>query len=54
MGVDNRALEIKKDIGLPVLLSNESELWSAQIKNEYKLKLAIPFDKIARWKNQFV
>lgn len=51
VGVDNRALEMKKDFGLPVYESADEI--SKAIDSPYKLKLNLPTENIAKWLEQF-
>jgi hypothetical protein len=54
IGIDNRAIEMHKDFGLPVLHQrdiNELEDW---VHRESPIKLQLPVDNIFKWKTQFI
>lgn len=54
IGIDNRALEIKKDIGLNVADRHDLNIMRQWITGEYKPgKLSIPTENIRNWKRQF-
>lgn len=54
IGVDNRALEISKDIGLSVVMRNDYNGIRAWLRGEKLFgKLHIPEDNIQTWKKQF-
>lgn len=53
VGIDNRALEMKKDFNLPVIEQENIQGLSEMITQDYNLQLNIPFDNIEEWKNQF-
>ena len=51
--IDNRALEISRDIGLPILSrSNLSELQN-WINNSPEISINIPLENIQKWRSQF-
>jgi len=54
IGIDNRAIEMKKSYNLPVVEENriEDELEGA-IYNEQPNSITVPMDNIRIWKNQF-
>lgn len=53
IGVDNRALEMKKDVNLPVLeIENISQL-SSMIINPLIVNIQMDYEKINKWKSQF-
>lgn len=54
IGIDNRALEMKKDFNIPVLKLQDSKNWKQKICESYSINLNIPFEKISLWKNQFL
>lgn len=53
LGVDNRAVEIAKDTGLPVV--NRQDLAAVEdfILRPYVIRLSLPWEAIAQWKQQF-
>lgn len=53
IGIDNRAKEMARDFGLPVLNENKLEGLESWINQPYTLKLNIPFERIEFWKQQF-
>lgn len=53
IGIDNRALEKKKDIGLLVLDETEINHLDELIKKRTPIKLDIPFAEIKKWRKQF-
>jgi len=54
LAVDNRAVEISKDILLNVVLRKDLKSIEAFIEIPYKTDLNIPIDSIQKWKNQFL
>lgn len=53
IGIDNRAQEMNRDIGLPVLNRNEIEKLPEFINNDVLTELKIDWEAIQTWKNQF-
>jgi len=53
IGIDNRALEMQKDFQLPVLHHDRIEELDQHINNASPIKINLPVENIARWKNQF-
>jgi len=53
IGIDNRALEMRNDIGLNVLERQRMELLEAKIHEEMSVKLYLDNDAIQQWKTQF-
>jgi hypothetical protein len=51
--IDNRALEISKDVGLNIAKRGDFKSIQSFIENEYRTKIKIPFENIIRWKSQF-
>ncbi|CAN5335030.1 N/A [soil metagenome] len=51
--VDNRAAEISGDTGLPTIKREEFDLLNAWIDGSAPVRLNLPLDDIAAWKNQF-
>ena len=55
IGIDNRALEIGKDTGLPVIqretLKEHLEEW---MYDDEPMQIQMPWDNIKRWKQQFM
>lgn len=54
IGIDNRALEISKDVGISVVRRNDYEELSRLILGDFEYDLKIPRSAIAEWKNQFL
>lgn len=54
IGVDNRAIEMQKDINLPVVQRERVEQLNDLIEEEWQPKLNIPWHKIKEWKAQFL
>lgn len=55
LAVDNRALEISKDTGLPVLERGKvEECLESWIEEPYNTSIILPVDNIEAWKHQFV
>lgn len=50
LAIDNRAAEISRDIGLPVLSNSLSELDWKSVESRQHLRLAVPHAQIAQWK----
>lgn len=54
IAIDNRAIEIGKDTGLPVIPREEIEgKLESWINGNENLSIQMPWENIARWKNQF-
>ncbi len=54
IGVDNRALEKKQDINLPVIDRKEQEQQLAErVAQSWATEVRIPLDRIQEWKQQF-
>lgn len=53
IGIDNRAKEMSRDFGLPVLDENRIDELEAWINASYDINLSIPFERIESWKQQF-
>jgi len=53
IGIDNRAIEMNKDFGLPVLPQNDISQLSDWVQGDYVLSLDIPWKNIETWKSQF-
>jgi len=53
IGIDNRAIEMNKDFGLPVLPQNDISQLSDWVRGDYVLNLDIPWKNIEIWKSQF-
>ena len=53
IGIDNRAKEMARDFGLPVLDESRITELDAWINAPYNIKLNIPFENIESWKQQF-
>lgn len=54
LAVDNRAVEISKDILLNVVWRNNLKSIEAFIKSPYQTDLNVPIESIQKWKNQFL
>lgn len=53
LGVDNRALEIAKDTGLPVVARADGDAIRRWIASDAPTEITLPVANIARWKSQF-
>ena len=53
IGIDNRAKEMARDFGLPVLDEESMDKLEEWINVPYSLELKIPFERIESWKRQF-
>jgi hypothetical protein len=53
LAVDNRATEINKDIGLPVVDRSRLDLLGAEMKARWPTVLRIDFGAVSQWKAQF-
>ncbi len=53
LSIDNRAAEMGKDTGLPVLPRADCMALSKWIGESSTVKLDLPYEAIERWKNQF-
>ncbi len=54
IGVDNRAIEKKKDFNLNVIFRSEQESKLVEmINSNFETQIKIPLDNISKWKNQF-
>jgi len=53
LAVDNRAVEISKDIGLSVATRGDDRALSKFINEAFVTSLKVPFAEIQRWKEQF-
>lgn len=53
IGIDNRAKEMARDFGLPVLDEKRIDELESWIARPYELNLNIPFERIESWKQQF-
>lgn len=53
IGIDNRAKEMARDFGLPVLAEESMNRLEEWINVPYSLELKIPFERIEFWKQQF-
>jgi polysaccharide pyruvyl transferase WcaK-like protein len=53
IGIDNRALEMQKDFNLPVLHQDRIEELSHHVNDALPVKINLPVENIARWRNQF-
>jgi polysaccharide pyruvyl transferase WcaK-like protein len=53
IGIDNRAIEMKKDFNLPVIREDEIDMLPDLINSSLELNIKIPLDNIIKWKQQF-
>ncbi len=53
VSVDNRSVEISRDIGLPVVQRGDNEALARQINSDWETRLTLPTENIAKWKSQF-
>ena len=53
IGVDNRAAEMSKDIGLPVLSRSGISDLQSYMNNDWVIDVKIKTDEIERWREQF-
>lgn len=53
IGIDDRSLEIQKDINLPVLARKDIQELGAMLLSEFSTKLILPLQDIQKWKDQF-
>jgi polysaccharide pyruvyl transferase WcaK-like protein len=53
VGVDNRALEMGADTGLPVIHQDAIETLGERIAAEWPTEIGLPVEAIERWKAQF-
>lgn len=53
IGIDNRAIEMGKDINFPIVLRDDLNSLQNKIYDEFETRLRIPFDEIDKWKMQF-
>ena len=53
IGIDNRAIEMKKSFNLPVVLEKELSILNSVIQSNLEVCLNIPFANISKWKEQF-
>lgn len=54
IGIDNRAIEMQKDINFPIVLRDNLDSLQYKIHEEFETKLNVPFDEINKWKLQFM
>lgn len=54
IGIDNRAIEMRNDIGLNVLERQRMDALEEKIHEEMSVKLYLNVDAIERWKTQFL
>jgi polysaccharide pyruvyl transferase WcaK-like protein len=53
IGIDNRAVEKKRDFNLPVIMRSEISTLRSWIEKDLRVRINLPLDKIAAWKAQF-
>ena len=54
IGVDNRAIEKRKDFNLHVIDRGDIKILDQSICNKFDTQLYIPLDRISKWKSQFL
>ena len=54
IGIDNRALEMKRDFNLPVVHRDNLDMLSDFISKDWRVDIGLPFDSIFKWKSQFL
>lgn len=54
IGIDNRAIEMKKDFDLPVLAAEEIKALPSVIRQSRTINLKLPEKEIKTWKEQFI
>lgn len=54
VSIDNRAEEKHRDFGLPIIRRKDLGSLESIIDSDFKSKIRIPADAIARWKSQFL
>lgn len=53
IAVDNRAVEMNRDFGIPVVKRGSIDELAARIAGDFPATVRLPEDKIRRWKGQF-
>jgi len=53
IGIDNRALEMRKDFNIPVISENEIHRLDQIINSSFDIMVNLPLEQIQRWKKQF-
>ena len=53
IGIDNRAIEMKKDINLPVIERDNLDSLELLIKSKWHPQINLPHNNIKQWKEQF-
>ena len=51
--IDNRAIELSKDINLPVIATDEIQKLDQALTDGWDIALRIPIENIKKWKSQF-
>jgi hypothetical protein len=54
IGIDNRAIEMGKDLNLAVIKRSELDLITSWASEKKEQKIKLPLQNIAEWKNQFL
>lgn len=54
VAIDNRAIEMKKDFNLPIVLPEEKGDLEKIIQGEFKTEVHLPKDNIRKWLSQFM
>ena len=53
IGIDNRALELSRDIHLPVVTMDDTDALEHALTDGWDISVRIPSDNIRKWKEQF-
>lgn len=54
IGVDNRAIEMRRDFSIPVIYEEEMDNLAEEMSKSYDCILSLPLDNIKQWKEQFI
>ena len=53
LAVDNRALEIARDVNLPVIARDDAQAFEDAMASPWNINIRVPYDRIATWGRQF-
>jgi glycosyltransferase involved in cell wall biosynthesis/polysaccharide pyruvyl transferase WcaK-like protein len=53
LAVDNRALEIARDVNLPVIARDDAKAFEEAMAAPWNINIRVPYDRIATWGRQF-
>lgn len=53
IGIDNRAIELKKDFNIPVLEQEKIDQLESVLNNDYEICIYLPMDNISKFLSQF-